>query len=52
MKVVNYKDVLPIVMDNEMVKNVAGRVMVGERFCRRVLAPRLEAVYEGQARWT
>ncbi len=25
----------------------AGRVMVGERFCRRVLAPRLEAVYEG-----
>ncbi len=25
----------------------AGRAMVGERFCRRVLAPRLEAVYEG-----
>ena len=25
----------------------AGRVMVGERFCRRVLAPRLGAVYEG-----
>ncbi len=24
----------------------AGRVMVGERFCRRVLAPRIEAVYE------
>ncbi len=25
----------------------AGRVMVGERFCRGVLEPRLEAVYEG-----
>ncbi|MEN8165726.1 MAG: glycosyltransferase family 4 protein, partial [Acidobacteriota bacterium] len=25
----------------------AGRVMVGERFCHRALAPRLEAVYEG-----
>ncbi|RLE33329.1 MAG: hypothetical protein DRJ61_07500 [Acidobacteria bacterium] len=28
----------------------AGRVMVGERFCRRVLAPRLVAVYE--TRWS
>jgi len=41
MKVVNYKDVLPIVMDNEMVKNVAGRVMVGKEdgaknFCMRL----------------
>ncbi|MBU1342145.1 MAG: cupin domain-containing protein [Proteobacteria bacterium] len=41
MKVANYKDVLPIVMDNEMVKNVAGRVMIGkqdgaENFCMRV----------------
>ncbi len=30
MKVVNYKDVPPIVMDNKMVKNVAGRVMIGK----------------------
>lgn len=41
MKVVNYKDVLPVVMDNEMVKNVAGRVMVGKEdgaknFCMRL----------------
>ena len=41
MKVVNYKDVLPVVMDNEMVKNVAGRVMIGkedgaENFCMRL----------------
>lgn len=41
MKLVNYKDVLPIVMDNEKVKNVAGRVMIGkedgaENFCMRV----------------
>ena len=41
MKVVNYKDVLPVVMDNEMVKNVAGRMMIGkedgaENFCMRL----------------
>ena len=41
MKIVNYKDVLPIVMDNEKVKNVAGRLMIGkedgaENFCMRV----------------
>ncbi|MCK5835907.1 MAG: cupin domain-containing protein [Desulfobacula sp.] len=41
MKVVNYKDVSPVVMDNQMVKNVAGRVMIGkedgaENFCMRV----------------
>ncbi|MCP3873779.1 MAG: cupin domain-containing protein [Desulfobacteraceae bacterium] len=41
MKVVNYKDVLPVVMDNEMVKNVAGRLMIGKEdhaknFCMRV----------------
>jgi quercetin dioxygenase-like cupin family protein len=40
-KVVNYKDVLPIVMDNDMVKNVAGRLMIGQsdgapNFCMRV----------------
>ncbi len=41
MKVVNYKDVLPVVMNNEAVKNVAGRVMIGKQdgaknFCMRV----------------
>lgn len=41
MKVVNYKDVLPVVMNNETVKNVAGRVMIGKQdgaknFCMRV----------------
>lgn len=41
MKVINYKDVLPVVMDNEMVKHVAGRVMIGnedgaKNFCMRV----------------
>ncbi len=41
MKVINYKDVLPVVMDNEMVKNVAGRIMLGKEdgannFCMRV----------------
>lgn len=41
MKVENIKDVPPVVMENEMVKNVAGRVMVGkedgaENFCMRV----------------
>ena len=41
MKILNYKDVLPIVMDNENVKQVAGRVMIGkgdgaQNFCMRV----------------
>lgn len=41
MKVVNYKDVLPVVMTNERVKNVAGRIMIGkedgaQNFCMRV----------------
>nr|NJM02977.1 cupin domain-containing protein [Desulfobacula sp.] len=41
MKILNYKDVLPIVMDNEAVKHVAGRVMIGredgaKNFCMRV----------------
>ena len=41
MKVVNYKDVLPVVMDNAMVKNVAGRLMIGKEdgannFCMRL----------------
>ncbi|MBT7261277.1 MAG: cupin domain-containing protein [Desulfobacula sp.] len=41
MKVVNYKDVLPVVMDNEMVKNVAGRLIIGKQdgasnFCMRL----------------
>jgi quercetin dioxygenase-like cupin family protein len=41
MKVTNYNDVLPVVMDNEMVKNVAGRIMIGKEdgapnFCMRV----------------
>ncbi len=41
MKVTNYKDVLPVAMDNEVVKNVAGRIMIGKEdgapnFCMRV----------------
>ena len=41
MKVKNYKDVKPVVMNNDMVKNVAGRVMIGkedgaDNFCMRV----------------
>lgn len=41
MKVVNYKDIVPVVMDNEMLKNVAGRVMIGKEdgaknFCMRI----------------
>lgn len=41
MKVINYKDVLPVTMDNEIVKNVAGRVMIGKEdgaknFCMRL----------------
>ncbi|MFH2060181.1 MAG: cupin domain-containing protein [Pseudomonadota bacterium] len=41
MKVLNYKEVLPIAMDNAVVKNVAARVMIGkedgaDNFCMRV----------------
>ncbi len=41
MKVLNYKDVLPIVMDNDQIRNVAGRIMIGkedgaDHFCMRV----------------
>lgn len=41
MPVKNYADILPIQMDNDMVKNVAGRVMIGKEdgaknFCMRV----------------
>jgi len=41
MKVINAKDVMPTVMNNEMVKNVAGRVLLGkedgaENFCMRM----------------
>lgn len=41
MSVKNYNDILPIRMNNEMVKNVAGRVMIGKEdgapnFCMRV----------------
>ncbi len=47
MKVINYKDVLPITMDNEMVKNVVGRVMIGKEdgaphFCMRVFEMKKE----------
>jgi hypothetical protein len=30
MKIVNCRDILPTVMDHEMVKNVAGRVTIGK----------------------
>jgi len=41
MKITNYKDVLPIVMDNEKIKNVTGRIMIGKEnnaknFCMRL----------------
>jgi quercetin dioxygenase-like cupin family protein len=41
MKIINYKDVLPIVMDNVKIKNVTGRVMIGKEdgaknFCMRL----------------
>lgn len=41
MKVLDYKDVMPVSMDNEMVKNVTGRLMIGKEdgaknFCMRV----------------
>lgn len=41
MKVVNYKEILPTAMDNDMVKHVAGRVLIGkedgaDNFCMRI----------------
>jgi quercetin dioxygenase-like cupin family protein len=41
MKVTNYKEILPVTMDNEVVKNVAGRVLIGREdnapnFCMRL----------------
>lgn len=41
MKIVNYKEVLPVTMDNDQVKHVAGRLMIGKQdgahnFCMRV----------------
>ncbi len=40
MKVIHYSDIPPIAIDNEMVKNVAGRVLIGKEdgannFCMR-----------------
>lgn len=40
MKHVNYKDVLPVVINNELVKNVTGRLLIGNadgarNFCMR-----------------
>jgi len=41
MKIINYNDILPVTMDNDVVKNVAGRVMLGREdgarnFCMRL----------------
>ena len=41
MKVTNYKEILPVTMNNEMVKNVTGRVLIGREdgapnFCMRL----------------
>lgn len=41
MKITNYKEILPVTMNNEMVKNVAGRVLIGREdgapnFCMRL----------------
>lgn len=41
MKIINYNDVLPITMDNEKIRNVSGRVMLGKEdgathFCMRL----------------
>ncbi len=40
MKVIHYSDIPPIAMDNDMVKKVAGRVLIGQKdgatnFCMR-----------------
>lgn len=41
MKVTHYKEILPVTMNNEMVKDVAGRVLIGQEdgapnFCMRL----------------
>jgi quercetin dioxygenase-like cupin family protein len=41
MKVTHYKEILPVTMNNEMVKDVAGRVLIGREdgapnFCMRL----------------
>ena len=41
MKVINYKDIEPIRIDNDMARGVAGRVVIGKadganRFCMRI----------------
>jgi quercetin dioxygenase-like cupin family protein len=41
MKIINYKEILPVTMDNDLVKNVAGRVLIGRaagaaNFCMRL----------------
>lgn len=41
MKISNFNDVLPVVLDNAHIKNVAGRVLIGkedgaDNFCMRV----------------
>ena len=41
MKVINYKNIPPVALDNEAVKNIAGRVLIGkedkaEHFCMRL----------------
>ena len=41
MKVINYEDIPPVTMDNEIVRNVAGRIMIGredgaKNFCMRL----------------
>ena len=40
MKVTHYKEILPVTLDNDLVKNVAGRVLIGRadgapNFCMR-----------------
>ncbi len=41
MEVTHYKQILPVTMDNEVVKNVAGRILIGredgaKNFCMRL----------------
>jgi quercetin dioxygenase-like cupin family protein len=41
MKIIKAKDITPVIMDNEMVKNVSGRLMIGKKdgaqnFCMRM----------------
>ncbi|MCP3942440.1 MAG: cupin domain-containing protein [Desulfobacteraceae bacterium] len=40
MKITNYKEILPVTMDNDLVKNLGGRVLIGkedgaQNFCMR-----------------